>query len=102
MPVLPFKISKAEIEKLSFERYAYPQPVVQKRIFAVYLKMEFNYTNRLIGLITGLHYNMVAFWINMYNEKGINGLLTNNYGTNKSELEDHAENIWILFCSGLL
>ena len=93
MPTLPFKISEAEIEKLSYERYAYPQPVVQKRIFAVYLKMEFNYTNRLIGLITGLHYNMVAFWIKMYKEKGFNGLLTNNYGTNKSELEDHAENI---------
>jgi hypothetical protein len=59
MPAFPFKISKAEIEKLSYERYVYPQPVVQKRIFAVYLKMEFNYTNRLIGLITGLHYNMV-------------------------------------------
>ncbi len=93
MPTLPFKISKAEIEKLSYERYAYPQPVVQKRIFAVYLKMEFNYTNRSIGLITGLHYNMVAFWINVYKEKGFDGLLSNNYGTNKSRLEDHAENI---------
>ena len=55
MPTLPFKISKAEIDKLSYERYAYPQPMVQKRIFAVYLKMEFNYDKRLIGLITGLH-----------------------------------------------
>ena len=93
MPTLPFKISKAEIDKLSYERYAYPQPMVQKRIFAVYLKMEFNYDKRLIGLITGLHYNMVTFWINVYKEKGFGGLLTNNYGTNKSELENHAENI---------
>ncbi len=93
MPTLPVKISKAEVDKLSYERYAYPQPMVQKRISAVYLKMEFNYDNRFISLITGLHYNMVGFWIKVYKEKGFDGLLTNNYGTNKSEMENHAENI---------
>lgn len=93
MPTLSFKVSKAEIEKLSYERYAFPQPIIQKRIFAVYLKMEFNYTNRVIGLITGLHYNMVAFWINIYKQKGFDGLLTNNYGTNKSVLANHTESI---------
>ncbi len=93
MPTLPFKISEAEIEKLSYERYAYPQPMAQKRIFAVYLKMAFNYNNRLIALITGLHYNMVAVWIKVYKQKGFEGLVSNNYGTNKSELEDKAENI---------
>ncbi len=93
MPTLSFKISEAEIEKLSYERYAFPQPIIQKRIFAVYLKMAFNYTNKSIGLITGLHYNMVAFWISVYKEKGFNGLLSNNYGTNRSELENHAESI---------
>jgi len=35
MPTLQFNISTAEIEKLSYERYAYPDPMVQKRIFAV-------------------------------------------------------------------
>ncbi len=93
MPTLPFKISEAEIEKLSYERYEYPQPMVQKRIFAIYLKVKFNYTNQSIGLITGLHYNMVAFWIKVYKQKGFEGLLINHYGTNKSELENHAENI---------
>jgi transposase len=93
MPTLPFKISRAEIEKLSYERYAYPQPMIQKRIFAVYLKVTSKYTNEAIGLITGLHYNIVAFWIKVYKEKGFDGLLTNHYGTNKSELEVHAESI---------
>ncbi len=73
MPTLPFKISRAEIEKLSYERYAYPQPMIQKRIFAVYLKVTSKYTNEAIGLITGLHYNIVAFWIKVYKEKGFDG-----------------------------
>lgn len=88
-----YRVDDAEIEKLSYQRYAYPQPMIRKRIFAVYLKMAFSYDNRAISSIAGLHYNMVGFWVNVYKEKGFEGLLTNNYGTNKSELENHAENI---------
>ncbi len=93
MPTLPFKVSKAEIEKLSYERYAYPHPMIQKRIFAVYLKAALNYSNNTIGLITGMHPNSVSRWISMYSQQGFESLLTNNYGTNTSELEEHAENI---------
>lgn len=93
MPTLPFNISKAEIDKLNYERYHYPQPMIQKRIFSVYLKAELNYSNSTIGLITGLHANIVSYWIGVYKEKGFEGLLTNNYGTNKSRLEEHGESI---------
>jgi transposase len=93
MPTLPFKISKAEIERLSYERYAYPYPMIQKRIFAVYLKAALDYSNQSISLITGIHPNTVSHWIRVYIEQGFDGLLTNNYGTNKSELEEHAESI---------
>jgi transposase len=88
-----FKISQAEIEKLRYERFAYPHPMIQKRIFAVCLKAEFNCSNRTIGLITGLHYNTVSHWIEVYKQKGYEGLLTNHYGTNKSELELQSESI---------
>lgn len=97
MPTLSFNISKAEIEKLSYERYAYRQPMIQKRIFAVYLKADLNYSNQMIGLITGLHPNIVSYWIGVYKEKGFEGLVTNNYGTNKSELETYAQNILLSF-----
>lgn len=92
-----FASSEAEIQQLSVARYTYPQQMIRKRIFAVYLKVAFNYNNRSIGFIAGLHYNMVGFWIKVYQEKGFDGLLTNNYGTNKSELENHAENITASF-----
>lgn len=93
MPTLPFKISKAEIERLSYERYGYPHPMIQKRIFAVYLKATLDYSNHTIGLITGMHPNTVSHWISTYSEQGFESLLSNNYGTNKSELEQHAESI---------
>ncbi|MEJ7678837.1 MAG: hypothetical protein WKG06_13460 [Segetibacter sp.] len=97
MPTLSFKISEAEIEKLNYERYAYPQPMIQKRIFSVYLKAVTNFSNSNIGLITGLHPNIVSYWIGVYKENGFDGLLTNNYGTNKSSLEEHGESILCSF-----
>ena len=60
MPTLHFNISEAEIDKLIYERFAYPHPMIQKRIFSVYLKAALNYFNSTIGLITGLHLDTVA------------------------------------------
>ena len=93
MPTLRFDISKAEIDKLNYERFSYPHPMIQKRIFSVYLKAALSYSNSTIGLITGLHPNSVAYWIGVYKEKSFEGLLTNNYGTNKSKLDEHSESI---------
>jgi len=38
MSTFSINISQAEIEQLNYERFAYPQPMVQKRILSVYLK----------------------------------------------------------------
>ena len=93
MPTLPPKISEAEIKKLRYERYAYPDPLIQKRIFAVYLKATLGWTNSSIGKVVGLYFNMVGYLLCVYKQNGFEGLLVNNYGTNKSELEDNADSI---------
>ncbi len=93
MPALLFHLSEAEIEKLSYERYAYPDPLVQKRIFAVYLKATLNWSNTLIGQVVGLHYNRVGYCIGVYKEQGLEGLLSNQYSGRKSELENHSESL---------
>jgi transposase len=93
MPALHLKLSEAEIERLSYERYAYPHSMIQKRIFSVYLKAISPFSNQQIGFITGLHAGTVAHWLTVYEERGYEGLLTNNYGTNSSELEGHSESL---------
>jgi transposase len=97
MPALPFNISEAEIEKLSYERYAYPHPLIQKRIFSVYLKAVSTFSNEDIGFITGLHPNTVGHWISVYEQQGYEGLLCNNYGTNQSGLEPQSHCILYSF-----
>jgi len=93
MPSLIFNISEAEIEKLSYERYSYPDPMVQKRIYAVWLKATTGWSNSTIGLIVGLHYNVVGHWIKVYRQHGYTILLTNHYGNKKSALENHCDSL---------
>ena len=93
MPSLQFNLSETEIEKLSYNRYSFPDPMVQKRIHVVYLKATLGWSNLMIGQIVGLHYNAVGEWINAYKRNGFEALLSKNYGSNKSELENHANSI---------
>ncbi len=93
MPALLAKISKADLDTLNYERYHYPDPLVQKRLFAVYLKASLNCSYQYIGLIVDLHPNMVSHWVRIYAREGIGAVQTNRYGTNKSELEAHATSL---------
>src|SRR5438270_5107392 len=93
-----FNISQADIEKLRYERFAYPHPMIQKRIFAVWLKAELHYSHQTISFITGLHANTISYWIKEYQQQGYEGLLTNQYGTNSSALELHSDSILSSLC----
>lgn len=91
--MLRINLSQAEIERLSYERYYYPCPIVQKRIQAVYIKAttEFSYTE--VGQISGLHRHSVSHWVQSYQSGGFESLCQYNYGTNKSELENYSDSI---------
>lgn len=91
--MLTLQLSKEEIALLNYERFSYPCPLIQKRIHCVYLKATLKLTNKLIGEICNLHPHTVSHWIKLYQEKGISSLYVSNYGTNKSELEKHKEEI---------
>lgn len=97
MRSLCLKISEAEIEKLSYERYAYPYPMIQKRIYAVCLKATQNWSNTTIGQVVGLHYNLVGWWLKVYKEQGFEGLLANNYDSRHSQMEGHAATLLASF-----
>jgi transposase len=86
------KISDAEIRRLNYERYNYPCPLVQKRIHAVYFK-TMGKSNKEIGKLTDLNREIVGDWICAYINCGFEALCQFNYGTNKSELENHTESI---------
>lgn len=95
--MLPIKISKAEIQRLNYERYYYPCPMVQKRIHAVYLKATTEMSDEKIGSLVDLCRDSVSDWVNDYIDNGFESICRVGYGTNKSELEKHAESILASF-----
>ncbi len=91
--MLQINLSAAEIQRLNYERYHYPCPMVQKRIHAVFIKASVKMSNKAIGHIVGLNLNAVGDCIHAYQEGGLDALCQYNYGTNTSELEKHSESI---------
>lgn len=91
--MLQIIISEAEIQKLNYERYRYPCPVVQKRFHAVYLKATTQMTNETIGKIVDLHRDSVCDWARAYTNGGFDALCQFNYGTNKSGLDSYSTGI---------
>ena len=47
----------------------------------------------MIGHAVDVHYNAVGKWINTYKPNGFEALLSNYYGSKKSELENYADSI---------
>ena len=91
--MLPLNLSEAEIQELKYERFHYPCPIVQKRLTAVYLTATIESTISTIGLMSGLHRHSVDHWVKVYQTEGLESLYKVHYGTNQSELENHAESI---------
>ena len=92
--MLTLQISEAEIGALNYEMYHYPDALVQKRFHSVYLKaIAPELSCQKIGLYVSLSPQKVSSFIKLYNQSGIQSLKFNNYGTNKSELENHSETL---------
>lgn len=90
-------LSTSETDKLNYERYHYPDPVIQKRLHAVYLKAAFIMSNEEIGRIVDASRNSVSNWLDIYESDNFEGLCKLGYGTNTSELQQHATSIFDSF-----
>ena len=91
--MLQINISNTEIQRLNYERFYYPCPIVQKRIHVVYFKSITCMSDTMIGQLAGVHRHSVKYWVDVYQNQGFESLCQFKYGTNKSELENHSESI---------
>jgi transposase len=63
----------------------------------MYLKATTNFTNETIGMIVGLHRTTVSSIAACYKQGGFAALCKVEYGTNKSEFEQHQDSILVSF-----
>ncbi len=61
-----FILSCEELNKLSYERYHYPCPIIQKR-----LKAATGYANAQIGIWMDAHRNSISQWVQQYIQGGL-------------------------------
>jgi len=69
--MLPLNFSEAEIQKLKYERFHYPCPIVQKRLTAVFLSATVESSVSTIGFKSGLHRHSVDRWVKVYQTEGL-------------------------------
>jgi transposase len=86
-----FTLSDTDFEKMSYDRYYNPCPMIRMRLHVLVAKHITQRTNKVISKEFGVNINFVSNWINVYLDKGIDAIYTNKYGTNKSKLEDHTD-----------
>lgn len=91
--MLTLDISQADIERLSYERYAYPCVLVQKRLHTLYLKSETNLSHGEIAQIVGIHRDTVTDYIRMYNEGELEAVCRVGYTGHRSALEGHSASL---------
>jgi hypothetical protein len=86
-------LSTSETDKLNYERFNYPDPLVSKRLHSVYLKGALSKSNQEIGLIVGVSRNTISRWLDIYERGGFDALCEVGYGTNRSKLDSHSVSI---------
>lgn len=87
--MIAIKISDAEIQRLSYERFHNSSVLIQKRLHAVYIKLQsqLNLSSKEVGLCCDLCANSVNKWVKVYQKEGLDALLKVNYVKNVSTLE---------------
>jgi transposase len=85
-----FTLSEIDFVKMSYDRYYNPSPMIRKRLLVLVTKHLTQRSNKDLTIEFGFNTNFVSYWTNVYIKKGINAVYTNNYGTNKSKLEEHS------------
>ena len=91
------QLSEAEIATLNYERFYYPDPLVQKRFQSIYLNAVLGYSKTETAKILDRHRNTVSTDIKCYKTGGIQAVKQLNYGTNKSKLAQHVVSLKTLF-----
>jgi len=91
--MINIEFSEEEIEELDRERFDYPDPRVQKRLHALYLK-AMGISHSLIMVICGIKSRTtLASFFKVYQKGGIDALKKLNYQGPKSELDEHCNTL---------
>jgi transposase len=95
--MLTLTISEADCQRLNYERFRHPSPIVQKRLHALYLKAATNLAHQTIAAIVDIHPDTLTHYIHRFRQGGYAALTSLAYGTNQSVLDQHSQSLTAAF-----
>jgi transposase len=90
--MMRIEFSAAATEQLEAERWTHPDPRVQRRLHALYLKSQ-GYAHQEIGRIVNVSAKTLRSFLHKYKADGIEGLKAMNYAQPTSALAAHQATI---------
>jgi len=90
--MIKIEFTPAEIKALEHERYYYPDPKVQKKLEAVYLKSQ-GLEHQEICRLCGMSKTTLVSYLKQYQEGGIERLKQTKYVGKDNELLPHAQTL---------
>lgn len=77
-----------EIQHLHEQRFSYPDPKIQKRLEALFLKSQ-GLTHEEICNLVRVSMSTLTRWVRIYRDGGFKALIHTEYGKRQSELEPY-------------
>jgi transposase len=93
---LQLKFTPEIQEKLNYERYHHPVPLVQRRMEVLWLKSH-NLPHALIATLAGVSENTMREYFRLYAEGGLEKLKEVNFYRPESELQAHLTSVEAYF-----
>ena len=80
--------SQDDIEKIKQQRFLHPDPKIQLRMEALFLKNQ-GLPHEQVCHMLGIHITTLSRWLRAYREGGLENIMTLNYGNRESDMESH-------------
>ena len=90
--MITLKFTEQEKEALNYERYHHPDPRVQRKMEALWLKSQ-EESHQRIAQLTGVTVNVVTKYVKQYKAGGIEKLKEINMYRPESAMKEHQETI---------
>ena len=88
--MIKIDFNEEEINKLNYERYNYPDPKIQKRMEALYLKSQ-KINHKTICQICRISKTTLSVYLKKYQEGGIEKLKELEYKGQESQLNKYSK-----------
>lgn len=89
---ISIKFTDEEIIEIKRQRFLHPDPKIQKRLEALFLKSQ-GLSHEQICNMLEIHITTFSRWLRLFREGGLENVMRINYGNRISKMEEHRQTL---------